>query len=188
MNREAITETAQTLRDKYGILPSDELLSKLGACLCPVPMGSDEDALKGFVQRASRVPTVVVNSDQPEEVQDIVKYHESGHIALKHYDQVKGICRFHEFNMFDSRSRLENEANTFVAEYLLEDERTLERLKEYPNIFAAAASLHVPPEIMTYKLRMLKYYGILHGEIPISVNSNCMGKIRFNGIRNDDFA
>lgn len=188
MNREAITETAQRLRDKYGILPPDELLLKLDACLCPTPLGSDEGAIKGFVQRSDRICTVVVNSDLPKEVQDIVKYHESGHIALKHYQLVKGIFRFHELNLFDGRSRLENEANTFVAEYLLENERTMEHLKAYRDVFSAAASLHVPSEIMTYKLRMLKYYGYIRGEIPVTANSDCMGKISFNGVRNGDFA
>lgn len=188
MTKEAITEAARKLKRKYGVVVPEQLCDDLEVDLIPCPMGTSNNSIKGFMCRDSRMYSIVVNSDQPEEVQHVVEYHEIGHIELKHDKLLKGVCAFHEFSLFDGRSQMENEANTFVAEYLLDDERTIEHLKRYQDIFSTAASLHVPPEILAYKTRMLKYYGLISADVPISVNSNCMGKIKFNGISNEDFA
>lgn len=188
MTNESIREAAGKLRRKYGVLPPKQLCKCIDACLCPLPLGEGDNALKGFVQRCSRVCTIVVNSDQPEKLQAIVTYHEIGHIVLRHYETTKGLCRFHEYSLFDNRSRKEDEANMFVAEYLLDDETTMEKLRVYRDVFSAAASLRVPSEILVYKLRMLKYYGLLADEIPVTVNSKCMGQIQFDGRDGEDYA
>ena len=178
MTREAITRAARRLRDDNGIVSPEQLCEIIDACLCPVPMGKDPNSIKGFVQRCSRVCTVVVNSDLPEELQAIVEYHEIGHIVLRHYES-QSFFRFQEFSLFDGRSEKENEANTFVAEYLLDDETAIQHLRQYQDIFSAAASLQVPPEILAFKARMLKHYHLISADVPITVNSSFMGKIRF---------
>ena len=66
-----------------------------------------------------------------------------------------------------------------MAEYLLDDETAIRHLRQYQDIFSAAASLHVPPEILAFKARMLKHYHLISADVPITVNSSFMGKIRF---------
>ena len=110
-----------------------------------------------------------------------------GHYALNHHKR-KQVCAFHDYGIFDNSSELEDEANRFVAEYLLEDDRTLETLREQRDFFTAAACLHVPKEILDYKMRMLRYYELLTKECPIYTRRDCMGRIDCSGIEGDDYA
>lgn len=150
-------------------------------------MGSGPNALKGLITRNSRYTTIAINSDQSRRTQDIVIFHEVGHYALNHHKQ-KQVCAFHDYEIFDSPSKLEDEANRFVAEYLLEDGRTLAVLREQRNFFTAASCLHVPKEILDYKMRMLRYYELLTKECPIYTQRECMEKIDYSGIKTDDYA
>lgn len=104
-------------------------------------------------------------------------FHEIGHYALKHMN--KTICTFKDYSIYNLISDTENEANLFVAEYLLDTEETLQTLEETNSFFQTAAILNVPPEILDYKWRMLGYYKLLSGQSPIQVNSDCLKRIQF---------
>lgn len=119
-------------------------------------MGSGKTALKGLITRNSRCATITINSDLPMRTQDIVIFHEIGYYALNHHTRIQ-ICAFHDYGVFDNYSGLEDEANRFVAEYLLENSQTLMALHEHKDFFTAASCLHVPKEILDYKMRMLRY-------------------------------
>lgn len=157
-------------------------------------MGTGRNAIKGIITRNSRCATISLNSSLPKKTQDSVVFHEIGHYVLKHH-QRKQVCAFQDYDIFNSHScdpylDLENEANIFVAEYLLEDQRTLDALKETNDFFHAAAILRVPKEILDYKMRMLRYYHLLTdtAACPISTRRSFMSHIDCSGLEGDDFA
>lgn len=96
--------------------------------------------------------------------------------SLKHMS--KTICTFKDYGIYNLISDTENEANLFVAEYLLDTDETLRTLEETNSFFQTAALLIVPLEILDYKRRMLSYYKLLSGQSPIQVNSDCMKRIQ----------
>ena len=83
--------------------------------------------------------------------------HELGHAVLhRKYSELRA---FHDFELFDETSTYEYEANIFAAEYLLNDDEVLELLNEDLSFFSAARMLHVPPELLDFKFRVLKRRG-----------------------------
>ena len=67
----------------------------------------------------------------------------------------------------------------------LDTEETMQILTEQNSFFVTASILEVPPEILDFKWRMLKYYGYLSGQSPISINSDCLKKLQLRGTLND---
>ena len=95
--------------------------------------------------------------------------HEIGHAVL-HRKKAEIKC-FHDFQIFDSTSGNEYEANMFAADYLLRDEDVLQRLNSYQSFFQTAAELNVPPELLDFKFKMMKMRGSLRIDSPITANS-----------------
>lgn len=187
MKRETISDTARKLRLEYQTTDPQKLCQYLDIYISPLPMGTGESCLKGLITRNSRCCTITLNSDLPQRTRDIVCFHELGHYALNHH-RTHNVCAFQDCSVFNDANGLENEANLFVAEYLLDTDETIHTLRETGDFYHTAAMLHVPKEILSYKMRILKYYGLLKKECPIYVPSNCMGSIDCSGPENDDFA
>lgn len=140
-----------------------------------MPMDTDKDCIEGFINRNNRCYCIIINDNLPEELKRIIIFHEIGHCALKHMS--KTICTFKDYGIYNIISDTENEANLFVAEYLLDTEEILQTLEETNSFFQTAAILNVPPEILDYKWRMLSYYNRLSSQSPIQVNSDCMKRL-----------
>ena len=187
MTYEDITRIARSLRRIHETTDPRVLCRYLDIQIDGFAMGSGSGALKGLITRNSRCATITINSELPRRTQDIVIFHEIGHYALNHHKR-KQVCAFHDYGVFDNTSELEDEANRFVAEYLLEDQQTLEVLHERKDFFTAASCLHVPKEILDYKMRMLRYYELLTKECPIYTRRDCMGRIDCSGIETEDYA
>lgn len=187
MTNEDITRAARSLRRIHETTDPRALCRYLGIQIDSFAMGSGQNALKGLITRNSRCATITINSDLPRRTQDIVIFHEIGHYALNHHTR-KQICAFHDYGVFDNTSELEDEANRFVAEYLLENSQTLQALHDHEDFFTAASCLHVPREILDYKMRMLRYYELLIKECPIYTPRDCMGRIDCSGMETDDYA
>ncbi|GHU68022.1 hypothetical protein FACS1894184_09030 [Clostridia bacterium] len=96
---------------------------------------------------------ITINDQLDEDSQRIILAHEIGH-AVGHSPLAK-IVAFHDFAMLVDTSIMEYEANEFAAELLLDDEEVLDELNEN-DFFNAASSLNVPPELLIFKLRLLK--------------------------------
>ena len=62
--------------------------------------------------------------------------------------------------MFDDTDRMEYEANVFAAEFLLEDAEVTDSLEEHMDFFTLAKMLHVPPELLDFKCRILQRQGV----------------------------
>lgn len=164
-----ICEAVRELLEKYDERRPERLTKEMGIMLRYEPMGKGEKSCKGFFIYQSRQKLITVNSDLDGERQRIILAHEIGHAALHH--ELLRQRAFHDFSMYDNASTLEYEANLFAAELLLEDEQVLERLREYDSFFSAAKRLGVPPELLDFKLRILKHKGYKF-ESPINARSD----------------
>ena len=190
MTNEEITRIARRLRSLHQTTSPEVLCRYLDILIDYFPRGKGPDAVKGLITRNSRCCVITINSDLPKRTQAIVLFHEIGHYVLRHHKR-KQVCAFHDYGIFDNASELEDEANRFVAEYLLENNETLDVLQTSCDFFKAASILHVPKEILDYKMRMLKYYKLLNpefAECPVYSKRNFMGTIDCSGIENSDYA
>lgn len=175
MTKTDIAKTAKKIRKKYGTTNAFRLCEVLGITVDVFPMGTASNAIKGLIVRNSRCCTITINADLPEELQNIVCFHELGHYLLHHKRQYRGVHAFHDFSVMDNAGGLENEANLFVAEYLIDTDELLACLHEM-DFFSAAAALRVPHEILAYKIQLLQKDGIVDA-CPVEVQSGCMGRI-----------
>ena len=173
MSIETIRGIVANLRKRYGNIYTDELCDALNVTVLYHGMGKSQDACKGFYTCQSRIKMAVVNADLPEKYQGVILAHELGHGVLHNDYKVHA---FEEFEMFDSRSVCEYEANIFAAELLLPDEEVLEFLNDDMSFFQAAACLYVPPELLDFKFRVLKRLGYEVNN-PLTSNSNFMKNI-----------
>ena len=184
MKKEDITCAAHTLWEKFHERNPRRLCQLLDILIVDLPMGQAAHDIKGLIQKNSRCYCIVLNSDLPGWQQDLITFHEIGHSVLGHAERKICTCR----NLFSrtENSIMEIEANEFVAEYLMDTDRTLELLQETGSFFSTASFLHVPPAIMDFKWRMLKYYELVSGESPFYSRSDCMGRLERLGASYDD--
>jgi Zn-dependent peptidase ImmA (M78 family) len=72
---------------------------------------------------------------------------------------------------------MEQDANLFAAELLLEDEDILNALTQNTTFFKAASSLYVPKELLEFKLRLLRWKGYQITESPILAHNDFLKQI-----------
>lgn len=171
MTYSEICSAVKALQQKYKESDPFKLCEALGILVIPQSLGSSPTAIKGFFLEIHRIPTITVNSDLPPVIQKIIVAHELGHAVLH---RPRGIYAFHEFGLFDESSAMEQEANLFAAEYLLDDREVLETLNADNTFFTAAASLYVPMELLDFKFRVMKWKGYQLTQSPIVARSNFM--------------
>lgn len=157
MTIEYICGVVAELTEKHGERNPHALAVAMGVITLFEPMGKGEKSCKGFYMHQSRKDLITVNSDLSDEARRIILAHELGHAAL-HRDLVRQ-GGFHDFSLWDAAAKPEYEANLFAAELLLEDGEVLELLRQDNFFFSAAGRLGVPPELLDFKLRILKRKG-----------------------------
>ena len=145
MTNEEITRIARRLRRTHQTTSPEALCRYLDILIDYFPMGKGPDAMKGLITRSSRCCVITINSDLPKRAQTIVLFHEIGHYVLNHH-QKKQVFAFQDFSVFDAESMFEDEANRFIAEYLLDDDKTLQVLGRQYN----AVRRHIIPIRKTY--------------------------------------
>lgn len=170
MSSKCIRDTVNKVKTKYQESDPYRLAAAMHIIVKKLPLGTDPNCCKGFCMRECRKTCIVINSDLPEIIQQIILIHEIGH-ALLHQKTLQIKC-FHDFELFDGVSQCEYEANCFAADYLLEDEDVLEMLNADMSFFQAAAELKVPPELLDFKFRMMKRSGVQIVDSPITSNSD----------------
>lgn len=176
MSIEAISDNVDRIRQKYDETDPVRLCRAMGILLLDEPMGSSQNACKGFYLRQSRAQVITVNSDLPEEHRRIILAHELGHAVL-HRD-ASGMQAFHDFRLFDETTVYEYEANIFAADYLMPDDRVLELLNGDISFFGAASELSVPPELLDFKFRVLKRKGYKVVDPPITARADFLKKLQ----------
>ena len=174
-----ISREVNTVKKKYCITDPFKLCESLGIIVRYEPMGISDGACKGFFFVHSRIKTVTINSDLTEENQRIICAHELGHAIL--HSKSAGVKAFHDFQLFDSTSAKEYEANIFAADLLMTDDDVLDALNDDISFFGAAARLNVPPELLDFKFRVMKRNGYKLIDPPILANGNFLKSLKQNG-------
>lgn len=185
MRKEDITKIAKQLRRRCGTLDPYALCKLLDIRIVSMSMGLTKDSIKGFIQKNNRCYCIIVNSDLDEMQQEFIIFHEVGHMALEHLQGLA--CAFRDNYVYDNSGVLENEANLFVAEFLLDTEETLNLIRDGRSFFEVASLMHVTPEILDFKWRMLQYYKLIQVASPVRYNSDCMKNLT-TGLVGDDYA
>lgn len=173
MKKEDITKAARKLWDKYHERDPRKLCALLDIVVGDHPMGTDPDSIQAFVVKSTRSYCVILNSDLNGTKQHFALFHEIGHVVLDHVDRL-GVCTCSNLFAAKETSVMEIEANEFAAEYYMDTKETLDVLRETNDFFQTASIMRVPPAIMDYKYRMLKYYELVSCECPIQTRSDCM--------------
>ena len=175
MSVDYICREVKRLKKKYHESDPFKLCDAMGIILLDAPMGNYQGACKGFFLTQSRKRSITINSDLPEELQRIIVTHELGHAVL--HAKAAGVNAFHDFELFDSASIMEYEANIFAADFLMDDDDVLEKLNEDISFFSAAALLRVPPELLDFKFRLMKRNGYKMIDPPLMANSNFLKNV-----------
>jgi Zn-dependent peptidase ImmA (M78 family) len=181
-----IVDLVAGMKKEYPGYKVETILREEGSDILRLPMGTSSNAIKGFLQKNNRCYITVVNSDLNENIQDKILFHELGHLVLKHAAS-SGNClladRSFSYRRDDSQiAHLENEANFFAAEYMLDTKKTLRTIHEY-DLASAAAILRVPLEFLDYKLRLLHQTKRLETyRNCFAVSSDFLRKMKMEGL------
>lgn len=156
MRAEDIKHLVARLKCKYRTCDAEEMCDALGIRVSRKPMGTSPNSCKGFFMVHNRCKIAVVNNDLDELIQGVILPHELAHGVL-HVD--RKIRTFHELSYMDETDLLEREANVFAAEFLVDDTALFDTMDSQIDFFHLASLLAVPPELLDFKLRLLKQQG-----------------------------
>lgn len=174
MSIEFISKEVAQVIQKYQESDPWRLAQAMGIIVGYSPMGTNEKSCKGFFLYQSRKMHITLNSDLSKPLQRIILAHEIGHAVL-HCDVAK-VKAFHDFSIYDSTNQYEYEANLFAADYLLRDVDVVVRQQDAHCFFTIAQIREVPPELLDFKLRILRHNGVLY-ESPIVAKSDFLKDI-----------
>jgi len=143
-------------RDPY------ELLDSIGA-VTRLTNGLPPNKLKGYALIEKRILYAGINGRLSEYEQRIVAGHEAAHLILHEDVILKTSSRvLQDFDIYYNKGRLENEANQFLADFLVSDEEVLHLIKwhkEY-DYFDLANALSLPPPLLAFKLYSMMKRGL----------------------------
>ena len=158
MSVDMISREVQKIKKKYKETDPFRLCRAMGILVLYAPMGSGNKCCKGFYLSQSRMRAVTVNSDMPPVFQRIITAHELGHAVL--HTRSSGIKAFHD-------------------EVLgLSDSNT--------SFYEAASKLNVLPELLDFKLRVLKRKGYNIAGTPTVSDSTFLKNIKTAIRKTDD--
>ena len=173
-----VYKATEKIRRKYGRCNPFELCKEMDIKLIPIPFGTETNSIKGFYREERRIKVIVYNCDLPEIIQRIIIFHEIGHAIL----HTKGVCHaFHDVTLFETNSMMENEANLFAAEYMLDDDEVMDTINEDNTFFSSAGILGVPSEFLDFKFRIMKWKGYRLIEPPVRTKSTFLKNVEVNG-------
>ena len=168
---------AENLHKKYATREPYELLECIGAEV-RVNYDFDPGGLKGFATILNRIKFVVINGNLNEHEQRTVAGHEAAHLILHKTDILNSPAyTLRDFNLFNNSGRLEYQANSFLADFLLSDEAVLEVIED-GDYFSHASILCVPPPLLAFKLHSMvrRDYKV---KLPVSIESSfLLGSLR----------
>ena len=155
-------------RDPYKLL--DAIGAKTRYCYEYEP-----DGLKGFSTILNRVMFAVINGHLNEHDQRIVAGHEAAHLIIHKREILLSPAQaLKDFNLYDNSGRLEYQANSFLADFLVSDDDVMEAISNDDNFFANARELYIPPPLLAFKLHsmMRRDYKVRN---PIDLQSGFLG-------------
>lgn len=170
-----ICQTVSKLKKSYGETDPLRICQAMGILVLFHPMGVQNTAIKGFFMKCKRIRVITINSDLPPFMQRIIISHELGHAVLHQSCEVH---TFHEISLFSQSSNMEQEANLFAAEFLLEDETVLDMIEHDTTFFDAASRLMVPAEMLVFKFQLMKAKGYKLTPPPIGAHNDFLRQIK----------
>lgn len=169
---EYISNTVKSLVKKHGTRDPFSLCDELGIKVRYKKLGK----LNGFFFYQSRIRNIVLSDTLSNAKARILCAHELGHACLHSY-MLTTMRSIEDTSLLQSGSIPEYEANVFAAELLIPDEKILESIKRpCSDIYAIAKELCVPPELIDFKLRVMKNKGY-SVESPYLAQSNFLKNI-----------
>ena len=165
---EMIFKQAQQCRERYKTSDPYELLDAMGVVLL-LSNAYPRNGLRGYCTVMNQTKYVVINQKQPEEEQRVVVAHEGGHLIL-HKAQLK-VGAMRDFDVYNVTSRLELQANSFAADFLIDDEAVLDLMHSHDaDFFNVAKELLIPAPFLSFKLYSMVNRGF-NMRIPMDLNS-----------------
>ena len=150
-----ISSVANGLIHKYNTRNPFEICKNLGIQIRLKDLG---ESIKAYYFYHSRIRNIVLNLNTSETIKRILVAHELGHDRL--HKEIAILKGFKEIELFGMVCPLEYEANLFTAELLIDDNELLEMLSlNNGTFFDIAHELNIPPEILDFKFRVMKYKG-----------------------------
>lgn len=134
------------------------------------PMGTARKSVKGFILKHEERVAITINSDLSEEMKRVVLFHELSHYIL--HVRTGLMEAIQDCDVYDAASEAEYEANLLSAELELSDQETLNALREEGDFYRAAGMLRVPPELLDFKLRLLREKGYRIPQAPLSAEGS----------------
>ena len=173
MKLSSIISLSDSISKQYDISDPVRLCRQAGVILLYFPMGCSRKACKGFVIRQEQNTAITVSSDISPDMQRIVIYHELAHFFLHISTGIADALQ--DCAVGCPVSDMEYEADLLSAELALRDAAVLEALSSGADFFEAAAMLHCPPEILDFKLRIMRERGYSLPDAPIESCGGCLG-------------
>ncbi|MCL2843481.1 MAG: ImmA/IrrE family metallo-endopeptidase [Oscillospiraceae bacterium] len=152
---------AERVAMEYDTRNPYELLECIGAHL-EISYAYTADGLKGFSAIFNRTMYALVNGKLNEHEQRIVAGHEEAHLILHKAEilQYPGQT-MRDFELYSETSRLEYQANHFLADFLVSDEQVLDVASgKRLGYFHTASALYMPPPLLAFKLHSMIERGL----------------------------
>jgi Zn-dependent peptidase ImmA (M78 family) len=167
---------AERILKKYGTRNPYELLEAIGA-VTRISDAYPKGGLKGYCIILNRCAYAVINGKLSEADRRIAAGHEAAHLIL-HREQImrSPVKALQDFNLYDSTVRVEREANSFLADFLLADDDVLEAVAAADDYFAAARGLSVPAPLFAFKLYSMMQRGY-RVRSPVDLESKFLSRL-----------
>ena len=179
MTMEYICREVRRIQKKYEEIDPAKVCQAMHIAVIYQSMGAYANACKAFYLMQSRKQAIVINSDLSSSLQRVLLSHELGHAVLHRTNA--NTKTFHDVHLFDETSQYEYEANLFAAEFLINDNDVITLLKEDQSFFAIASIISIPPALLDFKCRMLKYKGTAAIESPLMARSDFLNQYQDEG-------
>ena len=172
----AIHRKAEHIVQKYGTRNPYELLDAMGA-VTRITYEFEPKGLKGFAAIMNGICYATVNGNLTEQERFIVAGHEAAHLILHRQEiLLSPACALKDFNLYDNSGKLEFEANSFLADFLISDEQVMDIISNPDrDYFSAAKELFLPPPLFAFKLYSMMHRGF-NVRNPACLKSDFLGK------------
>jgi Zn-dependent peptidase ImmA (M78 family) len=159
---------------KYGTRDPYELLDAIGA-VTRFSYEYPSDGLKGYCVILNRTQYVVINGNLLDADKKVAAGHEAAHLIIHRAEIMSSpIKAMKDFSLYDNSGRIEREANSFLADFIVSDEDVLETIEYSYDYFTAARSLHIPAPLYAFKLYSMMRRGYKLRN-PVDLDSKFLG-------------
>lgn len=170
MKIRSIITAAEEVKSSYGSGDPEDLCAEAGIIPLLFPMGTAQRSIKGFILSNDGKVAITVNSDLPEDMRRVVWYHEFAHYVL--HVETGRMESIRDCDIYDASSEAEYEANLLAAELQLDDGDVMEALSGTDDFYMAASELCVPPELLDFKMRLMREKGYRLPDAPVQATGS----------------